>query len=131
MFAGAAFAQPERFKTGAGKELKMIAAEAHEAESIFGGLWPELSRLGKLLAGYGGPDSVRKEIVEEDKTEIVQPTSEGVSDYWYYPEPPQETIHLYPPGCFPKGKPLTGLLEADSEASGQCAKRVKRMCAPE
>ena len=94
--AGAAAPQPERFKTGAGKELKMIAAELHETESIFGGLWPELSRLGKLLAGA---------------TESSPPPT-----LHSLPQEPETVIHLFPPGCFPKGKPLASLLEADTDA---------------
>jgi len=90
--------------------LKMMAAEPHEAESIFGGLWPELSRLGKLLAGGPLADSVAPPLHRLPQEPTVIP--------------------LFPPGCFPKGKPLASLLEADTDASSQCPKRAKHMHAP-
>ena len=101
--------QPERFKTGAGKELKMMAAES-DTERIFGGLWPELSRLGKLLSGAteSGPP----------------PPLHSV------PQEPETVIPLFPLGCFPKGKPLASLLEADIDVSSKCPKRAKHTHAP-
>ena len=108
------------FKTGAGATLQ-VAEPA--AASFFGGLWPELTRTGKLLAAPGAQFGEEDDQVEAPCEDKEEPQEETV-------------IPLFPLGCFPKGQPLSLLLETSASApsadggSKRAAKRGKHTHAP-
>ena len=126
------------FKTGSGKTLQLAEPAA---ESFFGGLWPELSKLGaiscqelpKLLAAPGAQlgEGLQVEAPCHAEGDSEQPRLEpGCLPL----EPQEETvIPLFPPGYFPKGMPLAALLletaadaavASDGSSKGARAKRA-------
>ena len=135
------------FKTGAGKTLQLAEPSAGNLESFFGGLWPELSKLGarscqerpELLAAQLGASEDHHVEAPCDAEGDEQPSISLEPGYLQLEPPDSEdaVIPLFPPGCFPKGRPLALLLETQAAAdaasdslAGATRKRAKHTQAP-